>query len=96
MVLPGARRLLTAAMFVHLLASPNASMGLRLAPFCLLRLNAAEHGTCALLSPRTSLSCMCTPLTWLVTLSSVAGAATQPVKPVQVGPTEHSSLFHSL
>ena len=41
MVLPGARRLLTATMFENLLASPNASMGLRLAPFCLLRLNAA-------------------------------------------------------
>ena len=63
MVLADARRLLTAAMIVHLLASPNASMGLRLASSALLHPNAAVHGTCALprpAAPRSPVSCMYT------------------------------------
>ena len=92
MVLADARRLLTAAMFVHLLASANASIGLRLAPFCLLHLNVRLmahvlfHRPAA---PRSPISCTSTRTHLADRTHLSRGPLRVATQPVQVGPTEY-------
>ena len=61
--------------------------------------NAAVHGTCALLkpaAPRSPVSCMCTPLTWLAALSTVAGALAggHPARPSRADRAFYSLRCH--
>ena len=100
MVLADARRLLTAAMFVHLLASANASISLRLAPFCLLHLNVRPLMAHVLFhrpaAPRSPISCTSTRTHLADRTHLPRGPLRVATQPVQVGPAAHSTTSDAI